>query len=190
MVQREDDLQIERPSPGIAAGTERAERLAHLLTLCYEPMLAWRLDGPIEFWNTGAEQLYGFSSDEAVGRSSHALLQTKFPIEFIELRSQLRRERRWSGELRHTGKDGREVIVNSRMQLLDDDTVLEVNRDVTAAAVFRAVFNQTGIFAGVMDLQGYLREANNYRWSGADTQGSRCWAGHFGKRPGGAVRRR
>jgi PAS domain S-box-containing protein len=131
-------------------------------------MLAWRLDGPIEFWNTGAEQLYGFSSDEAVGRSSHALLQTKFPIEFIELRSQLRRERRWSGELRHTGKDGREVIVDSRMQLLDDDTVLEVNRDVTAAAVFRAVFNQTGIFAGVMDLQGYLREANNLslEWCG------------------------
>ena len=168
MVQREDDLQIERASPGIAVGTERAERLANLLTLSYEPMLAWRLDGPIEFWNSGAEQLYGFSSDEAVGRSSHALLQTKFPIEFIELRSQLLRERRWSGELRHTGKDGREVIVDSRMQLLDDDTVLEVNRDVTAAAVFRAVFNQTGIFAGIMDLQGYLREANNLslEWCG------------------------
>ena len=168
MVQREDDLQIERASPGIAVGTERAERLANLLTLSYEPMLAWRLDGPIEFWNSGAEQLYGFSSDEAVGRSSHALLQTKFPIEFIELRSQLLRERHWSGELRHTGKDGREVIVDSRMQLLDDDTVLEVNRDVTAAAVFRAVFNQTGIFAGIMDLQGYLREANNLslEWCG------------------------
>ena len=168
MVQREDDLQIERASPGIAVGTERAERLANLLTVSYEPMLAWRLDGPIEFWNSGAEQLYGFSSDEAVGRSSHALLQTKFPIEFIELRSQLLRERRWSGELRHTGKDGREVIVDSRMQLLDDDTVLEVNRDVTAAAVFRAVFNQTGIFAGIMDLLGYLREANNLslEWCG------------------------
>ncbi len=168
MVQREDDLQIERASPGIEVGTERAERLANLLTLSYEPLLAWQLDGPIEFWNTGAEQLYGFASDEAVGRSSHALLQTKFPIEFIELRSQLRRERRWSGELRHTCKDGREVIVDSRMQLLGDDTVLEVNRDVTAAAVFRSVFNQTGIFAGIMDLQGYLREANNLslEWCG------------------------
>jgi PAS domain S-box-containing protein len=168
LVQREDDLQIERASPGIEIGTERAERLANLLTLSYEPLLAWKLDGPIEFWNTGAEQLYGFAPDEAVGRSSHALLQTKFPIEFIELRSQLRGERRWSGELRHTCKDGREVIVDSRMQLLGDDTVLEVNRDVTAAAVFRSVFNQTGIFAGIMDLQGYLREANNLslEWCG------------------------
>ena len=40
-------------------------------------------------------------------------------------------ERYWSGELRHICKDGREVTVDSRMQLLGDDTVLEVNRDVT-----------------------------------------------------------
>jgi PAS domain S-box-containing protein len=168
VVQREDDLQIERASPGIEVGTERAERLANLVTLSYEPMLAWQLDGPIEFWNAGAEQLYGFSPDEAVGRSSHALLQTKFPIEFIELRSQLRRERRWAGELRHTCKDGRGVIVDSRMQLLGEDTVLEVNRDATAAAVFRAVFNQSDIFAGILDLRGYLREANNLslEWCG------------------------
>ena len=34
-----------------------SERLADLLTLSYEPMLAWRLDGVIEFWNAGAERL-------------------------------------------------------------------------------------------------------------------------------------
>ena len=60
-------------------------------------MLAWRLDGAIEFWNSGAERLYGFASDEALGRSSHSLLQTKFPIEFIKLHSQLRSERYWPG---------------------------------------------------------------------------------------------
>ena len=58
-----------------------AERLANLVTLSYEPMLAWKLDGAIEFWNAGAERLYGFPSSEAVGTVSHALLQTKFPIE-------------------------------------------------------------------------------------------------------------
>ena len=135
-------------------------------------MLAWRLDGAIEFWNAGAERLYGFAADEAVGRSSHSLLQTKFPIEFIELRSRLRSERYWSGELRHICKDGHEVIVDSRMQLLGDDTVLEVNRDITEAktlitrqatlaAKFEALFNQSGIFAGILDLEGYVREVNN-----------------------------
>ena len=63
--------------------------------------------------------------------SSHTLLQTKFPVEFTELRSQLLNERYWSGELRHICRDGHEVTVDSRMRLLGDDTVLEANRDVT-----------------------------------------------------------
>jgi PAS domain S-box-containing protein len=113
------------------ATNRSSERSSDLLTLSYEPMLAWRLDGAIEFWNAGAERLYGFAADDAVGRSSHSLLQTKFPIEFIEFVSQLRSERCWSGQLRHICKDGHEVIVDSRMQLFGDDTVLEVNRDVT-----------------------------------------------------------
>src|ERR1700731_2096839 len=122
---------MEREPAATEATSERAERLAYLLTLSHEPMFAWRLDGPIEFWNAGARRLYGFAADEAVGRSSHSLLQTKFPIEFIELRSRLLDQRYWSGELRHICRDGHEVIVDSRMQLLGDDTVLEVNRDVT-----------------------------------------------------------
>jgi PAS domain S-box-containing protein len=148
--------------------SERTVRLANLLMLSYEPMLAWRLDGPIEFWNAGVERLYGYPANEAVGRISHALLQTKFPIELPQLISQIHNE----------GYCG-EVIVDSRMQLLTDGSVLEVNRDVTnakvltarqvalvgdlsaAAAKFEAVFNQSGIFAGIMDLKGYLREVNN-----------------------------
>jgi PAS domain-containing protein len=47
-----------------SAGTERA---ADLLSLSYEPMFVWRLEGPIESWNAGAERLYGFSPDEALG---------------------------------------------------------------------------------------------------------------------------
>jgi PAS domain S-box-containing protein len=163
-----------------------AERLADLIMLSHEPMLVWGLNGPIEFWNAGAERFYGFSANEAIGRNSHTLLQTKFPVEFTDLRSQLDNRGYWSGELRHTCKDGREVVVDSRMQLLADGTVLEVNRDVTevkalavgqamllrelsaAAAKFKAVFNQAGIFAGIMDLQGYLREANDLslEWCG------------------------
>jgi PAS domain S-box-containing protein len=117
--------------PELGSAEESAERLASLLTLSYEPMFAWRLDGQIEFWNAGAERLYGFASNEAVGNSSHTLLQTEFPIKFAELRSCLLNERYWSGELRHVCKDGHEVTVDSRMQMLGDDTVLEVNRDVT-----------------------------------------------------------
>jgi PAS domain S-box-containing protein len=130
---RDAELPIELPhaSARIEPAAGRAERLADLLALSYEPMLARRLDGAIEFWNAGAARLYGFAADEAVGRSSHSLLQTKFPDEFKKFRRQLLNERRWFGELRHVCKDGREVLVDSRMQLLADGTVLEVNRDIS-----------------------------------------------------------
>jgi PAS domain S-box-containing protein len=132
------ELQIERELSRTEAGSERTERLASLLTLSYEPMLVWQLNGPIEFWNTGAERLYGFAPEEAIGRSSHALLQTKFPIEFTELIAELQNRGYWSGELRHVCKDGREVIVESRLQLFSDGTVIEVNRDVTERTQVKA----------------------------------------------------
>jgi PAS domain S-box-containing protein len=106
---KEKSVRSNATSPG-------AERMTDLLTLSYEPILVWRFDGGIEGWNTGAERLYGFRPEEALGRVSHALLQTKFPIEVTELTSQLQNGRYWSGELRHTCKDGREVVVDSRMQ--------------------------------------------------------------------------
>lgn len=128
---RDTELLSQQASAAIEPHSARAERLANLLTLSYEAMIAWRLDGPIDFWNAGAARLYGYTADEAVGRSSHSLMQTKFPVEFATLRRQLLNKRFWSGELRHICKDGHEVIVDSRIQLLPDGTVLEVNRDVT-----------------------------------------------------------
>jgi PAS domain S-box-containing protein len=172
-------------SNALSAGVARA---ADLLSLSYEPMFVWRLDGTIESWNAGAERLYGFAPDETLGRVSHALLQTRFPVDLAELTSELLNGRVWSGELRHTCKDGREVIVDSRMQFLGDGAVLEVNRDVseasayaavqaalmrelaTAAAKFEALFNQSDIFAGILDLQGVLREANDLSLEGCGYQ--------------------
>ena len=146
--------QIERELSRANAASERAERLASLLTLSYEPMLMWRLNGPIEFWNTGAERLYGFTREEAIGQSSHALLQTKFPVEFNDWIAQLRNESYWSGELCHVCKDGREVVIESRQQVLDDGTVIEVNRDVTERkqieADLRKTEQQLGFLASIV----------------------------------------
>jgi PAS domain S-box-containing protein len=131
-----------RPQPA-EFETTHTERSDDLLMLSHEPMFVWKLDGAIEFWNAGAERLYGFAPNEALGRSSHSLLQTKFPIEFAELHSELRNKRYWAGELRHICKEGREVIVDSRMQLLRDDAVLEVNRDITQFKALLATLQES-----------------------------------------------
>jgi len=44
--------------------------LAHLvLTTASDAIVAADRDGLIRFWNPGAERIFGFSSDEAVGQS-------------------------------------------------------------------------------------------------------------------------
>ena len=55
------------------------------------------------------------------------------PNDIVADRVSLSKRLRVTGWLHHICKDSREVIVDSQMQLLGDDTVLEVNRDITRA---------------------------------------------------------
>jgi PAS domain S-box-containing protein len=88
------------------------------------------------FWNKGAEELYGWSSQEALGRITHSLLKTHFPSSLAEVEAHLERDGRWEGELTHTRRDGSLVVVESRQVLVCDVlghsiTMLEINRDIT-----------------------------------------------------------
>jgi PAS domain S-box-containing protein len=109
--------------------------LVKLLDLSHEAIFAWELDGPIIYWNKGAEKKYGFTTDEAVGRTSHSLLLTKHPMRFDEFISVLKGDGYWEGEIEHTTKDNRTLIIESRQQVIIDDAgrsiVLETNRDIT-----------------------------------------------------------
>jgi PAS domain S-box-containing protein len=110
------------------------QRQSRLIELSFEPIFLWDFDGGIVEWNTGAEQLYGYSRAEAIGRNSHELLNTIHPLSFAEFRAVLEQEREWTGELRQTTKDGRAVIIESRQQLIMIDAqrlILETNRDIT-----------------------------------------------------------
>ena len=111
------------------------EQLARLLDQAFDPILVWELGGGIHSWNRGACQLYGFNAAEAMGRVSHELLHTEFPVGRDDCEAALRRDGRWEGELRHRTADGRWVTVESRMSLVRmadrHEHVLEVNRDVT-----------------------------------------------------------
>jgi len=111
------------------------QRQANLLDQAHDAIIAWELSGKIVYWNRGAEQLYGFLREEAMGRRSHALLQTEhsMPIEVFE--QLLERDGTWSGELTQTTRDGRKILVESRHVLMreadDRRLVLETNRDIT-----------------------------------------------------------
>ena len=117
---------------------ESERRLAQekrLVDLSRDPIFVWEVDGEIVEWNRGSEELYGYSREEAIGRPKEQLLRTTVPgSSFSELKLKLIKEGSWAGELRQKTKEGRELSVESRLQLETFDSVrlvLESTRDIT-----------------------------------------------------------
>ncbi|WP_066426707.1 PAS domain S-box protein [Anabaena sp. 4-3] len=109
---------------------------AQLLDLAYEAIFVRDNHNTIRFWNRSAEQLYGWTSAEVLGNSPHTLLQTEFPDPDLDFQATLLQQGHWQGELRHTRRDGNQIIVESRQVLMRDAQgrvkgILEVNRDIT-----------------------------------------------------------
>lgn len=108
---------------------------ADLIGLSHDAIVVWELDNGIESWNRGAKALYGYSESEAIGNVTHSLLSTNFPVPWSEIRAELLDSSMWEGELKHSTKDGQEVIVSARLQLITrkdgQKMVLETNRDIT-----------------------------------------------------------
>ena len=118
---------------------QQAEQIrlqAYLIELAHDAILIRDSVSRVIFWNKGAEELYGWPSQEALGRISHTLLRTRFPCSRAEVDASLEEHGRWEGELTHTCRDGRIVIVESRQMLVCDvqghrTAILEINRDIT-----------------------------------------------------------
>ena len=109
---------------------------ARLLDLSTDAIIVRDASDRITYWNRGAAEIYGYPREDALGRVSHDLFQTVFPEPLSAIVGTLRRDGRWSGELMHTRKDGRQIIVASRWAVdMDSDgnllSVLETNNDIT-----------------------------------------------------------
>ncbi|MBI4815694.1 MAG: PAS domain S-box protein [Deltaproteobacteria bacterium] len=109
---------------------------AELLELTHDAILIRELDGRIRLWNLGAQKIFGYSAEEALGRDAAELLATRFPRPRAELEAELRRVGRWDGVLEKVAKDGRVLSVSSRWVLSRDqrgqpELILETMSDVT-----------------------------------------------------------
>jgi PAS domain S-box-containing protein len=113
---------------------ERLAEQAKVLDLAQ--VLIRNIEGRIVQWSAGAERLYGFSREEAVGRVSHELLHTEFPQPLEQIEGHLAETGSWQGELLHHRRDGSRLAVAS-VWILHRDAggnplrVLEANTDIT-----------------------------------------------------------
>jgi PAS domain S-box-containing protein len=110
---------------------------ARLVDLSRDAIISATADRVITAWNRGAEETYGWTAAEAAGKTVHGLLQTGPGTQLREIDFILLGEGRWEGELRHTRKDGVEIVVESCQALVRDGhglpaAILEINRDITA----------------------------------------------------------
>lgn len=109
---------------------------AALLNLTRDAMIVRSLpEDVIAYWNPGAQRLYKFCSEEAVGQVSHELLATRFPVPLAQILSTAQQQGYWEGELTNTAADGRQLIVHSQWVLDYQEgratRFLETNTDVT-----------------------------------------------------------
>ena len=113
---------------------ERLREQAQFLDLARDAIIVKSREGEILFWNTGAENIYGWSAAEALGRSGLELNiapgASSAPME------ELLRNGAWHGEMSQRSKSGRVLVVDSRWTLLCDNagnpkSVLSINTDIT-----------------------------------------------------------
>ncbi|MDO9532468.1 MAG: PAS domain S-box protein, partial [Deltaproteobacteria bacterium] len=153
---------------------EKLRRQAELLDLAHDAIIVRDLDNRIAFWNSGAEETYGWGKDEVQGQEPHQLLKTEFPQPREELEAEFFRQGQWQGELSHTRRDGRRIVVTSRWALQRDKegkpaAILEINRDITGQkqaeagrARLAAILEATSDLVSTADKEGrglYLNRA-------------------------------
>jgi PAS domain S-box-containing protein len=115
---------------------ERLAEQARLLDLTHDAIIVRDLQDRIVYWNRGAEEMYGYKREEALGKITHELLRTEHPESLQSINQQLERDNSWSGELTHIRRDGKQITVLSRWSLDRDSRgrmtfVLQTNTDIT-----------------------------------------------------------
>jgi PAS domain S-box-containing protein len=109
---------------------------AEVIRQAYDAVFLRDASNRITLWNRGAERTYGYTQDEALGRSPHELLKTVPPVPLEEIYESLRREGFWEGELLHTRRDGVQISVETRWATVRNavgnlTSILEITRDIS-----------------------------------------------------------
>jgi PAS domain S-box-containing protein len=113
---------------------QRLSEKARLLDLAPVAVLSTDADDVIRYWSHGAAQMYGWASEEAVGRTSRQLL--RFSVSIEEVMAVLGATGVWEAELKHSRKDGSEIAVATRWASQTQANgemsgFLQINTDIT-----------------------------------------------------------
>jgi PAS domain S-box-containing protein len=167
-----------------------ARRLASIVETSDDAIISKSLDGIIQSWNGAAERVFGYPAAEAIGRHISLVIPPDRIAEEDHIIATLKAGRRIDHfETERVRKDGRRILVSLTVSPIKDDDgnfigASKVVRDVTlqrradarerellaeaaaANAKFQAFFEQGALFAGIMERDGTVIEANRLSCEG------------------------
>jgi len=131
---------------------------AVLLDEARDGILMRDIDGTIHSWNKGAERIYGWTRQEAIG-GNVCDFYVSDQNEFVQNNKVLLGAGEWQGELRHLTKDGRTITVDGHWTLMRDEegnprSVLCINSDVTEKKNIEAQFMRAQRMESIGTLAG------------------------------------
>ncbi len=134
---------------------------AALLNQARDAILVRDLEDRILFWNKGAEQIYGWSSDEVLGKKTQDIYYKGNLDQYDKAKQTVLENGEWIGELHHTTRAGREIIAQSRWTLVRDDkgdpkSLLVINTDVTERRKIESQFLRAQRMESIGTLAGGL----------------------------------
>jgi protein-histidine pros-kinase len=136
--------------------TPRASLAERLVEEAPDALLALTLDGRIRSWNRGAEAIFGYARDEAVGRSlTDLLVPTEALHDWTEAWRHVMSEGAFRLESVRRRKDGDIIHVDVSMRLVagpDDEPFVAVStKDVTALKGLRDVQASEAKFRSLLE---------------------------------------
>ncbi len=136
LLMAEDVTQEQRLREEVCAHAARHRDQASLLDKARDAIIVRGIDGCVQFWNKGAERLYGWSAEEVLGRRIDDLVYRDGPAA-PEIAARITLEQgEWTGEVAQRRKDGAPLTVEGHWTLVRDDddrpkSILVINTDIT-----------------------------------------------------------
>lgn len=146
---------------------EKIREQAALLDVGSEAIMVLTMDDRVTFWNTGAEQLYGWKRDEILEKPVSPCFPDELWSRYEDTKRTVLRDLEWRGEWIRRRRDGAEVIIASRWTLVQDAEqrpkfIYVVDEDITELKTLERQFLRVQRLESIGTLAGGIaHDLNN-----------------------------